>query len=59
MKKIIILLSFSIYLLVIFSNLNKTNKYENIITGLLIFDILLIFFTIIIYLKKNEKNTIK
>lgn len=61
MKKVIIFLSICTYLLIITSNVNKTNKFEDIITMLLIFNILLVVLAGFINFKKknNEKNIIK
>ncbi len=61
MKKVIIFLSICTYLLTITSNVNKTNKFEDVITMLLIFNILLVVLAGFTNLKKknNEKNIIK
>ena len=46
------------WILIIYSSIFKIEKYENLITGLLIFDIFYIGLIVIFYSKKNqnEKN---
>ena len=58
MKKLLIFMFSVTWILIIYSSIFKIEKYENLITGLLIFDIFYIGLIVIFYSKKNqnEKN---
>lgn len=58
LKKIVLLLGFSTFSLVLFSNIRQTNQFENTITGLLMFLIILILIIPILAFRisKIEKN---
>jgi len=56
MKRVLIISFFITFALIIASSINKTDKYENIITGFLIFDIFLIFLALFLNIKINKQD---